>query len=333
MGMYFRRSLKIASGLRLNFSNRGIGVSAGIPGFRLSRSATGKKTLSAGVPGTGIRYRKSLNSRAQSARTQTAGLDGYASAEPHTDSTPGYTAEKRPARRGWVKFARSWLWVAVVSGILASFHNGANAGSPDGSAAPQLAQAAVSLAIGVILWFTRHPRARIGAEEDAPHGDRLGLAVQAKRSELQARIATLQDLQAKFSAAQTQPQMETAFLQTKVRYLDPNHPNRHEDDFGTLAITSRGLSFVSERTTQVWDFDKLANVIHIEGDNSARIFAVRNRQSNSGVYLSKDNAAQFDDYFRTALAVRHPDQIPGDVKELLAAELSRTQVELAALTQ
>ena len=61
MGWYVRRSMKIAPGIRVNFSKRGMGVSVGTRGMHVSRSATGRKTFSAGIPGTGISYRETIS--------------------------------------------------------------------------------------------------------------------------------------------------------------------------------------------------------------------------------------------------------------------------------
>lgn len=61
MALYFRRSMKIAPGVRLNFSKRGVGVSVGVRGAHVSRSATGKTTVSAGIPGTGISARETVH--------------------------------------------------------------------------------------------------------------------------------------------------------------------------------------------------------------------------------------------------------------------------------
>jgi hypothetical protein len=60
MGFNFRKSKKILPGLRINLSKNGLGVSAGIRGARASLGATGRKTLSAGIPGSGLSYRKTL---------------------------------------------------------------------------------------------------------------------------------------------------------------------------------------------------------------------------------------------------------------------------------
>ena len=51
MGFGFRRSKKILPGIRLNFSKRGVGVSAGRRGATVSRGATGHKHVSLGWKG------------------------------------------------------------------------------------------------------------------------------------------------------------------------------------------------------------------------------------------------------------------------------------------
>jgi hypothetical protein len=55
MGFRFRRSLKIAPGIRLNFSKRGTSLSLGGRGFTTNISKRGTKTT-VGLPGTGISY-------------------------------------------------------------------------------------------------------------------------------------------------------------------------------------------------------------------------------------------------------------------------------------
>ena len=62
MGKFqFRKRIKIAKGVSLNLSKRGAGVSAGPRGAKISRSADGRLTGSAGIPGSGVSYRRSLN--------------------------------------------------------------------------------------------------------------------------------------------------------------------------------------------------------------------------------------------------------------------------------
>ena len=56
----FRRSLKIAGPVRLNFSKSGLGLSLGVPGLHIGAGPRGRY-VRAGLPGTGVYYRKSLN--------------------------------------------------------------------------------------------------------------------------------------------------------------------------------------------------------------------------------------------------------------------------------
>jgi hypothetical protein len=54
MSTYFRKSKKIGR-IRFTASKSGIGVSAGVPGFRVTKRADGKVQRTISVPGTGIR--------------------------------------------------------------------------------------------------------------------------------------------------------------------------------------------------------------------------------------------------------------------------------------
>ncbi|KMY49608.1 DUF4236 domain-containing protein [Peribacillus loiseleuriae] len=56
MGLGFRKSFKIAPGVRLNVSNRGVGMSAGVKGLRYSVNSRGQRRTTASIPGTGISY-------------------------------------------------------------------------------------------------------------------------------------------------------------------------------------------------------------------------------------------------------------------------------------
>jgi hypothetical protein len=42
--------------LRLNLSRRGVGVTTGLRGVRLGRSANGRYYVTLGIPGTGLSY-------------------------------------------------------------------------------------------------------------------------------------------------------------------------------------------------------------------------------------------------------------------------------------
>ena len=60
MGLRFRKSFNIGP-LRINISKSGIGFSLGVKGFRVSRSAKGKMSATASLPGTGLSYVQNLD--------------------------------------------------------------------------------------------------------------------------------------------------------------------------------------------------------------------------------------------------------------------------------
>ncbi|MCB1512766.1 MAG: DUF4236 domain-containing protein [Hyphomicrobiaceae bacterium] len=54
MGFRFRRSKKLLPGIKLTISHRGASVRVGPRGAGVSVSTTGRKTINAGIPGTGL---------------------------------------------------------------------------------------------------------------------------------------------------------------------------------------------------------------------------------------------------------------------------------------
>lgn len=69
MGMRFRKSIKIAPGIRLSATQRGLGVRVGGRGGGISISPSGSR-VSAGIPGTGLSWSERIGSRT-SARART----------------------------------------------------------------------------------------------------------------------------------------------------------------------------------------------------------------------------------------------------------------------
>lgn len=60
MGWRFRRSIKIAPGVRLNFGKKSASVRIGGRGFGVTKSTTGRTTVSSGIPGTGLYYQQTV---------------------------------------------------------------------------------------------------------------------------------------------------------------------------------------------------------------------------------------------------------------------------------
>lgn len=65
MPIGFRKSVKIAPGVRINISKKGIGTSVGVKGAHFSNGPSGKRVTTS-MPGTGIKYTKQLGHRRRS---------------------------------------------------------------------------------------------------------------------------------------------------------------------------------------------------------------------------------------------------------------------------
>lgn len=63
MGLRFRRSFKIAPGVRVNLNKKSASVSFGPKGLKHTVSTTGKSHTTVGIPGTGLSYTTTGGSR------------------------------------------------------------------------------------------------------------------------------------------------------------------------------------------------------------------------------------------------------------------------------
>ncbi|HLR51837.1 MAG TPA: DUF4236 domain-containing protein [Candidatus Avamphibacillus sp.] len=72
MGFRFSKSMKIGKNTRVNFGKTGVGLSFGAKGLRRTLHSSGRKTTSAGIPGSGLYYTKSSSKKAGSHSTNTS---------------------------------------------------------------------------------------------------------------------------------------------------------------------------------------------------------------------------------------------------------------------
>lgn len=70
MGMRFRRSFKIAPGVRVNLNKKSASVSFGPRGLKHTISTTGRSHTTVGIPGSGLSYTTSSGSSTQSSGAQ-----------------------------------------------------------------------------------------------------------------------------------------------------------------------------------------------------------------------------------------------------------------------
>ncbi|WP_429727680.1 DUF4236 domain-containing protein [Bacillus spizizenii] len=69
MGFKFRKSVKIAPGVKLNINSKSVGISAGVKGARVSVNSKGRTTTTVGIPGTGISYSNTTTSKKSKNKT------------------------------------------------------------------------------------------------------------------------------------------------------------------------------------------------------------------------------------------------------------------------
>jgi hypothetical protein len=63
MGMRFRKSFKVAPGLRVTLSKDSVGASAGVRGARVSANSKGRKTFTSSIPGTGVSFVETISNK------------------------------------------------------------------------------------------------------------------------------------------------------------------------------------------------------------------------------------------------------------------------------
>ena len=70
MSLRFRKSMKLLPGVRLNFGKETVGMSFGVPGARYTINSKGRRTVSTGIPGTGLYNVETLSSGTRSSRSR-----------------------------------------------------------------------------------------------------------------------------------------------------------------------------------------------------------------------------------------------------------------------
>lgn len=100
MSVRFRRSMKLMPGVRLNFNKDSVGMSFGVPGARYTVNSKGRRTVSTGIPGTGIYNVETLSSGRHSPSSQ-AGADSEVGSVVAPPPSPGILARK-PEREFYV---------------------------------------------------------------------------------------------------------------------------------------------------------------------------------------------------------------------------------------
>ena len=106
MGLRFRRTLKIAPGLRLNFNKNSVGLSIGPRGAKYTINSSGRRTASVGIPGSGLYYTESVGGGKSEAEFDPLTRYDEHGHQEHID-TPGLFAGR--AETVFFEFANKYL--------------------------------------------------------------------------------------------------------------------------------------------------------------------------------------------------------------------------------
>lgn len=97
--------MKLMPGVRLNFGKDSVGMSFGVPGARYTMNSKGRRTVSVGVPGTGLYDVTTLSSGRSSRNRSSGGVeDFWDKTSDGTEPRPGLFASK--AERSFYEFMR-----------------------------------------------------------------------------------------------------------------------------------------------------------------------------------------------------------------------------------
>lgn len=114
MGLRFRKSLKIAPGVRLNFGKKSTSFSFGGKGARYTVSSTGRKTASVGIPGTGLSYVETFGGKKK--------RKGKSNMATKSEATPNGAKDEKPLYKKW----GLWLVMLLLTVSLFSMGDKAN---------------------------------------------------------------------------------------------------------------------------------------------------------------------------------------------------------------
>ena len=101
MGLRFRKSISIIPGVKLNIGTKGMSVSAGVPGFRKTFHTSGRVTTSVGIPGTGLYYVDTDNTRTQNSQKHTTKHQALSSGSGDVNYIPEYQSNNYSESRSY----------------------------------------------------------------------------------------------------------------------------------------------------------------------------------------------------------------------------------------
>lgn len=119
----FRKSIKVAPGVKLNLGKKSAGVSFGNKYFRKSYSTSGRKTTSSSIPGTGITFMNSSTKKNKKSKDKTGKAVKVKTIKPQPEkvmeevTTPNLGNSEDGMEPETRKF-KLWPWIAMAVALL-----------------------------------------------------------------------------------------------------------------------------------------------------------------------------------------------------------------------
>ncbi|MCI9249891.1 MAG: DUF4236 domain-containing protein [Dorea sp.] len=81
MSLRFRKSIKIAPGVKVNLNRNSVSTTIGTKGIHYTANSKGTKTISAGIPGSGLSYTSRVSKEHRRSQRRNTATSGYSSAD------------------------------------------------------------------------------------------------------------------------------------------------------------------------------------------------------------------------------------------------------------
>ncbi len=145
MSWNLRRSRKIAPGIRLNLSKKGLGISVGPKHSKISISPGKRVTTNIGIPGTGLRYTNVINTKKRSVRTQRMDDNAYVA------GSESFNTSKVLKRKGSIP-AWGVVWALSSLGFFIEVFSSTNPFGDSNFPTPNTAQTRLTSLLGTAFW-------------------------------------------------------------------------------------------------------------------------------------------------------------------------------------
>lgn len=124
MGLRYRRSIKIAPGIRLNINKNSVGISAGVKGLRYTVNSKGQTTKTVGIPGTGLYYAETSRGQKSAGAGRATAMDALPQTAPARSSgknkqkPPKEKKQKPPKVYADIRFSDPADWGNIFWGVV-----------------------------------------------------------------------------------------------------------------------------------------------------------------------------------------------------------------------